>query len=110
MSECVFCEKVRDGSAQEYGAGVYRFEPLNPVVPGHMLFVPLEHVSMAQQNPAITGLCFNRAASWAGRMQQGFNLIVNGGRDAGQTVFHLHVHYVPRTQGDGLLLPWGGIA
>ena len=110
MTGCVFCDKITDRTAEEFdGLGIYHFEPLGPVTPGHRLFVPREHVPRAHQQPAITGLTFAAAAQWAAKHEEDYNLIVNGGHFAGQTVFHLHVHYVPRRPGDGLLLPWGGV-
>lgn len=111
MDSCVFCEKIADDTVdiRTPGVGVYYFEPLNPVTPGHRLFVPREHIARAEQNPGITGLVFNEAAGYARSMGSNFNLIVNSGPAAGQTVFHLHVHYVPRRAGDGLLMPWGGV-
>lgn len=106
MTECVFCAKIEDGSAEEFmDAGVYHFEPLNPVTPGHRLFVPREHVRTAGSVPAITGLTFTVASRYAAGGPD-FNLIVNAGAEAGQTVFHLHVHYVPRRESDGLKMPW----
>lgn len=110
---CVFCQKIAFATV-EYGydlatPGVYTFEPLNPVVPGHRLFIPKHHVATASDDPYITGRVFAAAAEYAASQRAHYNLIVNGGAHAGQTVFHLHVHYVPRVPGDGLLLPWGGV-
>lgn len=111
MSDCVFCDKIAEGSVDESDAdlGVYSFEPLNPVVPGHRLFIAREHYEYPHQNTGVTGLLFGRAASYARLMNEDYNLIVNGGPDAGQTIRHVHVHYVPRRFEDGLLLPWGGV-
>lgn len=112
MDGCVFCKKIKEGSVEKAEfkyPPIYHFEPLNPVVPGHRLFIPSKHYARADVVPVITGAIFAEAASWARRQGEDFNLIVNGGPNAGQTVFHLHVHYVPRREGDGLLLPWGGV-
>ena len=110
MTGCVFCAKIAEGSAEyDLRTGVYSFEPLNPVTPGHRLFVDELHFSAPHHNPAITGLLFGAAAKWGGDRQEQYNLIVNGGPLAGQTVFHVHIHYVPRREGDGLLMPWGGV-
>ncbi len=47
------------------------------------------------------------AAQWAaGHRMNPCNLITSAGREATQTVFHLHIHVVPRRDGDGLALPW----
>lgn len=105
---CPFCKRVR---RKEYMTTsfpeVVAFEPLNPVVPGHMLFIPRVHVN----NPLMIGKTFAIAQKY-GLFKQGrgskpdFNLIINQGTNAGQTISHPHVHYVPRGEGDGLLLPW----
>jgi histidine triad (HIT) family protein len=85
-----------------------RFEPLNPVTPGHMLFVPYTHVANASTHPSLTGLVFDAAARWGRQQNREYNLITSAGPNATQSVWHLHVHYVPRTSGDGLHLPWTG--
>lgn len=79
------------------------FIPLNPVTPGHTLVIPRNHYEDASSEPLITGM----VAEVAARIAAGqYNLIVNCGPEASQTVFHLHWHIVPRRAGDGLLLPW----
>lgn len=107
---CVFCEKIVDGSATEIGrSGVFHFEPLNPVTPGHRLFVPREHISKVNLSSPLLGMTFNAASQYAmyeSRRKTDFNLIINVGKDATQTIPHLHVHYVPRKSDDGLILPW----
>ena len=102
---CVFCTRISRGEYDKEWPG-FSFEPLNPVVPGHRLFVPGEHVMDASQDPAITAKVFAAAAEYARWQGDDFNLITSGGSFATQTVFHLHVHYVPRTCDDGLTLPW----
>jgi histidine triad (HIT) family protein len=109
VSGCVFCARV---DALEYDAtgwdGVVRFAPLNPVTPGHMLFVPTSHVSRADESPTLTGNAFGAAAMHGAVQAEQFNLITSAGPNATQTVRHLHIHYVPRRPGDGLMLPWTG--
>ena len=85
---------------------VRSFEPLNPVVPGHRLFVLTLHVSNASYDSTVTGVTFEAAALYAAGMGIDYNLITSAGSAATQTVFHLHVHYVPRMESDGLHLPW----
>jgi histidine triad (HIT) family protein len=77
--------------------------PLNPVVPGHVIVIPKVHVPDATYDPNITAMTMMGAAQIA-RPQ--CNIITSAGIDATQTVFHLHVHVVPRRSGDGLKLPW----
>lgn len=85
------------------------FEPLNPVTPGHLLVVPRRHVPDAGYDWGLTGLTFEVACAVANntlRVHPEYNLIVNKGADAGQSVRHLHVHIVPRVAGDDLAMPW----
>lgn len=115
-SGCPFCKLVMErvttgrGIEQIGSSGVYHFEPLNPVTPGHRLFVPAFHYEDAAEAPSATGAVFEWAAWWAAQQDEDFNLIVNAGPAASQTVRHLHVHYVPRRPSDGLILPWSSLA
>lgn len=95
-----------------YGATKYLgifavFEPLNPVVPGHLLVVPDTHVRDAAEDPDVAAGAMEVAATIAQRYTAA-NIITSIGADATQSVFHLHAHVVPRRPGDGLLLPWSG--
>ena len=112
---CPFCKLVMErvttgrGIEQIGSSGVYHFEPLNPVTPGHRLFVPAFHYEDAAEAPSATGAVFEWAAWWAAQQDEDFNLIVNAGPAASQTVRHLHIHYVPRRPSDGLILPWSSL-
>lgn len=108
--ECVFCD-ITAGRAPvdlvEDCGNVWIFRPLNPVTPGHVLVVPMAHIPDATTNPAWTAETFRVAASYAANfVDDDVNLITSAGVAATQTVFHLHVHVVPRRDGDGLALPW----
>jgi len=88
-------------------------EPLNPVVPGHVLVIPREHVTdwvdPGREEHDGYGLRFAVALAqeYARRESIGdCNLITSRGPAATQTVGHLHLHIVPRHEGDGLALPW----
>lgn len=106
---CPFCGRIDRGEFDYSDAHSVAFEPLNPVTPGHFLVVPKAHVSNALQAPRAAGLAVRYAAELAGNMGlTAFNIITSSGRAATQTVFHLHVHIVPRHDGDGLALPWTG--
>jgi histidine triad (HIT) family protein len=109
ITECPFCRRIERG---EYDAGdtwSVTFEPLNPVTPGHRLFVSRWHVADALERPEVAGHVMRYAAQWAaGHDMNPCNLITSAGAAAIQTVFHLHVHAVPRRPGDGLHLPWTG--
>jgi superfamily II DNA or RNA helicase/diadenosine tetraphosphate (Ap4A) HIT family hydrolase/HKD family nuclease len=85
-----------------------------PVTPGHALLVPRRHVadwfsaSAAEKVELFDAIEATREAICREHDPQGFNLGVNVGRAAGQTVFHLHVHVIPRYDGD-VADPTGGV-
>jgi histidine triad (HIT) family protein len=85
------------------------FAPLGPVVRGHRLVVPKAHVQDAAEDPAVTAETF-RVAALVARQVGPCNLITSVGAEATQSVFHLHVHVVPRRLGDGLKLPWTDVS
>lgn len=110
MTTCPFCE-IAAGRApatvvREWDDAI-AIVPLNPVTDGHLLVLPREHVTDFADDPAVSGHAMNRAAELAGDYPAGsMNLITSRGSAATQTVFHLHLHLVPRRAGDGLALPW----
>ena len=107
MAECVFCDLIARGDYIDRAAGVVTFEPLNPAVPGHLLVVPAEHVRDALESPTLTAVTMIRAVVVA--RERGLapcNIMTSVGAEATQSVFHLHIHIVPRKYGDGLILPW----
>lgn len=106
-AHCTFCRKLDAGDYEGIRNGVAWFEPLDPVTPGHVLFVPVDHVEDACDNPPVTALVMQVAAQALTGCGDG-NLIWNVGPLAGQTVWHAHLHWVPRREGDGLVLPWDG--
>lgn len=110
-ADCVFC-RILAGTEPATFAYTYpetvAILPRHPVTEGHLLVIPREHVTDAAAYPYVTGLTFQRAAEIAANRGGQFNLITSCGSDATQTVFHLHVHIVPRRAGDGLALPWTG--
>lgn len=79
--------------------------PRRPVVPGHVLVIPYEHVVDVGESPEVSARTMVRAAELAAALPAA-NVITSRGADATQTVLHLHLHVVPRQAGDGLALPW----
>ena len=113
MDDCVFCQRIQCDEFDVSGYCAVSFEPLNPVTPGHRLFVPVNHVEDARDLGGLHS-AIALASSWAKdwennpRYRGDFNLITSAGPAATQTIPHLHLHYVPRRDGDGLTLPWTG--
>ena len=117
MGDCPFCKRIAAGEYASFTSDpdVVWFEPLNPVTPGHLLFVPVRHVTSALEVPYVTALTMEIASRVAAKLRAmalpgewSCNLITSAGAAATQTVRHLHIHLVPRVEGDGLHLPWTG--
>jgi histidine triad (HIT) family protein len=104
---CPFCERIAAGQFSPVTANSYAvvFEPLNPVVAGHLLVVSRRHIIDATSDPFTTAKVMELAATIA-RGWGDANIITSIGSAATQTVPHLHAHLVPRYDGDGLKLPW----
>ena len=86
-----------------------------PVSPGHVLIIPRRHVdSFRNMTSGEWSSVHELAADLARKAQaddpsiQGFNLGINDGRAAGQTIMHAHIHLIPRRSGD-VRRPEGGI-
>lgn len=109
MTDCVFCGIVAGTQPcviiREW-PDVIAFAEIDPVAEGHTLVVPRTHVRDAVENQAVTALVMGCAAELAGEWPAS-NILTSVGSAAKQSVFHLHVHVVPRSDGDGLMLPWG---
>lgn len=109
MTDCPFCDRIDRGEYDAGDAFAVTFPPLNPCGPGHRLFVPRVHVADALEDPLVTAMTTRYAAEWAAREGVGAcNLITSRGPEASQSVYHLHVHLVPRLKHDNLPLPWTG--
>ena len=111
MNDCPFCGRIKRGEYDYDDKWSVAFRPPRPVTPGHFLVVPRKHVSHALESPRSAGKALELAGCLANEMGlESANFITSAGENATQTVFHLHVHVVPRRAGDGLRLPWTGQA
>lgn len=109
MNDCVFCQIIAGTAPATVKAEYHHsivIEPLNPVTPGHLLVIPRKHMPDFTSDAYLTSIAMSDAAIYAHRNLAECNLITSRGPAATQTVFHLHVHLVPRRPGDGLALPW----
>jgi histidine triad (HIT) family protein len=113
--DCLFCKIV----AGELPATLVRedertvaFMDINPATRGHLLVVPREHskdlLEIADDDlAACAAAARDLAALVSDRLgADGVNLLNSCGRAAWQTVFHFHVHVIPRYDADPLRLPW----
>ena len=102
MADCLFC-KIAAGqipATKLYEDDVVvAFKDINPQAPLHVLIVPRQHIAtlndLGPNNDDLIGMMVRRAAALAkqhGYSERGYRTILNCNRDAGQTVFHIHLH------------------
>jgi histidine triad (HIT) family protein len=111
VNACVFCRivaRVAPATIVSEDPSSIAIVPLNPVVEGHLLVLPRLHVVDATEIPSISGRVMEHASQLAHLYFDDANIITSIGPAATQTVRHLHLHVVPRREGDGLHLPWTG--
>jgi histidine triad (HIT) family protein len=114
-SDCLFC-KIATGeipSTRIYeDERTIAFMDINPATRGHLLVIPREHsTDLLEIDGEDLVACAATAQAMARRVKErldadGVNLLNSCGSPAWQTVFHFHVHVIPRYQGDPLRLPW----
>ena len=113
--ECLFCRIVAGELPSTRIAEddrVVAFMDINPATRGHALVVPRAHAKDLHEIPdEDLAACTAMARRIAGRQVQrlgadGVNLLNSCGSAAWQTVFHFHLHVIPRYAGDPLRLPW----
>ena len=102
MTDCVFCKIIAGqipGSLVYEDQDVAAFRDINPQAPLHVLIVPRRHIAtlndLTQADDAVVGSMFRAAAALAKRhgcADRGYRTVFNTNREAGQTVFHIHLH------------------
>ena len=112
---CIFC-KIANGeipSKTLYEDEKFRvILDLGPAAKGHALILPKSHYADLYELPEDTAadamILASKMAAWiTDRLQcDGFNLMQNNGETAGQTVFHFHMHLIPRYRDDGQKIGW----
>lgn len=113
MSECVFCNMTKDDYILE-NDHAFCIEDKHPVNKGHILVIPKRHFDSYFDIRDIELLAINDMIKQLKNLldmkyePDGYNIGVNVGLEAGQTIFHLHFHIIPRYQGD-VEKPAGGI-
>jgi histidine triad (HIT) family protein len=113
--DCIFCKIVAGELPATIVAQDERtvaFMDINPATRGHALVIPRHHArDLLSVDPEDLAAVAAAAARLAERMSErlgsvGVNLLNSCGAAAWQTVFHFHVHVIPRYEGDPLRLPW----
>lgn len=108
--DCIFC-KIVDGKIPakkvHEDAHTLAFHDLNPQAPTHVLIIPKVHVASvdeaAPEHAQALGSLFLTAQKVAAQLglTQGYRMVVNNGANAGQSVFHIHMHLL-----GGRVLTW----
>ncbi len=97
---CIFCRIANGKMGTEFVAQsehAVAFDDIEPAAPVHVLVVPKRHVSSLREldNPVVAAELLSLASQVAnerGLFEGGYRVVINDGKEAGQTVFHLHVH------------------
>lgn len=115
MKDCIFC-KIANGeipSATLYEDEEFRvILDLGPANKGHALILPKAHYENLYELPDDTaGHTMILAKKVITKMKEvvdcdGYNVVQNNGEAAGQTVFHFHMHLIPRYKGDNAGITW----
>ncbi len=103
-ADCIFCRilaKEIPATILHQDGQVSAFRDNNPQAPTHILIVPRKHIAsldeLAAEDGRLIGEMFILAAKLARQEkvdQTGYRLVLNNGRGAGQSVFHLHLHLI----------------
>lgn len=114
--DCIFCKIVR-GEIPSFKLfeddRTLAFMDINPINPGHALIVPKHHAPNIFETPddwlAASMVTARRVARGvqAALNPHGMNIVQANGPGAAQSVFHLHIHVVPRAENDGIKMNWG---
>jgi histidine triad (HIT) family protein len=116
MSDCIFC-KIIDGEIPAMKVyeddHVLAFLDISQVTKGHTLLIPKVHKeNVYELTPEVASHLFSVAPKIANSIKAefnpvGMNLLSNAGEEAGQSVFHFHMHFIPRYgNGDGFGAVW----
>ncbi len=102
MEDCLFCKIIKGEipSDKVYeDEEILAFKDINPAAPIHILVIPKKHIAslahMEKEDEIIVGKIYgviNKIAEEQGFKENGYRVIVNCGKDAGQEVMHLHFH------------------
>jgi histidine triad (HIT) family protein len=113
--DCIFCKIIAGelpSQIVDQDERTVAFMDISPATPGHALVVPRQHVrDLLEIEQAELTAVIVASQRLAGRVKErldadGVNLLNSCGSAAWQTVFHFHVHVIPRYTDDPLRLPW----
>jgi histidine triad (HIT) family protein len=112
---CIFC-KIIDGSIPSTvvyeDADFKAIMDISPAAKGHVLILPKKHCAdLLSIDPDVASKALMIASKIANAQKKAFNcdginLLQNSGEAAWQSVFHLHIHLIPRYKDDKVMVPW----
>ena len=114
MENCIFCKILRNEilSSTVYEDDKFRaIMDIGPVAKGHVILLAKEHAAnLLEADDELLSAALPAAKKVANAVKKtvgcdGINILQNNGEEAGQTVFHLHIHVIPRNKEDGVKLP-----
>ncbi len=115
MDNCIFC-KIIDGSIPSTvvyeDADFKAIMDISPAAKGHVLILPKKHCAdLLSIDPDVASKALILASKIANAQKKAFNcdginLLQNSGEAAWQSVFHLHIHLIPRYKDDKVMVPW----
>ncbi len=104
MEDCLFCKIIKGQIPSKIlyqDTDIIAFEDISPQAPVHLLIVPKKHISksldLQEEDQELIGKVFlvaNELARERGIAEDGFRIVLNTNRSAGQTVFHIHFHLI----------------
>ncbi len=109
--ECIFCKIINKELPSDIvfeNDKIIGFNDINPVAPTHVLFVPKKHIDRVDNldlsDSELIGELIYQAKEYSKKIginESGYRLVLNNGKDAGQAVFHIHLHLI-----GGRIMSW----
>ena len=116
MENCIFCKIINNeiNSIKVYeDVNFIAIEDITPTNKGHTLIIPKKHSENILEMDSETSSELTKIIKKIGKSiikglgAKGFNTIINTGKEAGQEVFHTHIHIIPRFENDKIEFPKG---
>lgn len=115
MDNCIFCKIIKGdipSSTIYEDDNVKVILDIAPAAKGHAILLVKQHVTnVFELDAEFAGKIFSVVPKVAAAIKEelgcdGMNILQNNGVEAGQTVFHLHIHFIPRWKDDSVLIKW----
>ena len=119
MDSCIFCKIIKGeipSSTIYEDENVKVIMDIAPSAKGHAILLVKEHVAnIFELNAELAGKVFSVVPKVAAAIKEelgcdGMNILQNNGVEAGQTVFHLHIHFIPRWNDDAINIKWSPLS